>query len=109
MEELVRRYFQGVTEKNASMIQSCFGETDVLRDVCAINSACRIVRADDVVERRMDFVRAHPDCIVHFEYGPECGHQSTWVFCALARNGHVDGNKLWSATNESSNARARTN
>ena len=88
MEATVRRYFNGVNEKDPDMIRSCFGETATIRDVCALNAAdvdaigateARTVEADVLVQRCMEFLKAHPDCLVRFHYGPECGRQGDWV------------------------------
>jgi hypothetical protein len=83
MEDTVRRYFQGVNNKNPHMIASCFQKQACIRDVCALlhnkNSEPRMVPADMLVQRCMDFVTAHPDCKVDFYYGPECGRSSEWV------------------------------
>lgn len=100
MEATVRRYFQGVNEKNPDMIYSCFGETAMIRDICALTTTTssstnnsdndnatttmaaegRIVKSIDLVERCLDFLVAHPDCLVQFHYGPECGRRAPhWV------------------------------
>jgi hypothetical protein len=87
MEDTVRRYFQGVNEKDPAMIASCFGSEEaniVIRDVCALSATAdasdnKVVSATTLVDRCMDFVRAHPDCLVEFYYGPECGRSSHWV------------------------------
>lgn len=71
MEETVRRYFQGVNDKDPEMIRSCFADEATLRDVCGINDSQRTVQAQDLVDRCMDFLTAHPDCVVKFHYGPE--------------------------------------
>ena len=54
------------------MIRSCFDTTATIRDVCNTigSSEERVVDADKLVERCMDFVTAHPDCRVQFHYGP---------------------------------------
>mmetsp|Transcript_11578 Transcript_11578/g.15252 ORF Transcript_11578/g.15252 Transcript_11578/m.15252 type:complete len:286 (+) Transcript_11578:60-917(+) len=78
MEAIVCRYFQGVDEKNAQMIRSCFGEKDILiRDVIGGNNSQQVamaktVNANDMVQRCMDFVTAHPDVRVHFHIPPTC-------------------------------------
>eukprot|EP00542_Grammatophora_oceanica_P009358 CAMPEP_0194026476 /NCGR_PEP_ID=MMETSP0009_2-20130614/766_1 /TAXON_ID=210454 /ORGANISM="Grammatophora oceanica, Strain CCMP 410" /LENGTH=158 /DNA_ID=CAMNT_0038665167 /DNA_START=145 /DNA_END=618 /DNA_ORIENTATION=+ len=79
MEETVLRYFTGVTEKDSKKIRSCFGETATIRDVCGLNDSTRTVPSEDLVERCMDFVTAHPDCVVNFHYGPECGRTNDWI------------------------------
>ena len=54
------------------MIRSCFDTTATIRDVYNTigSSEERVVDADKLVERCMDFVTAHPDCRVQFHYGP---------------------------------------
>ena len=79
MEEVVRSYFRGVDEKNPELIQSCFGDTATIRDVCGLNDDVRSVPSKVLVERCMDFVTAHPDVKIDFHYGPVCGRDSSWV------------------------------
>lgn len=81
MEQTVKRYFQGVQEKDPIMIRSCFEETAIIRDVCAVtNSQQRTVSADDLVQRCIDFVTAHPDCNIQFYYGPISDRDGVYVF-----------------------------
>lgn len=68
MEATVRRYFEGVNQKDPEMLRSCFGDTATIRDVCGINDTKRTVQSQVLVERCMEFVTAHPDCIVKFHY-----------------------------------------
>jgi hypothetical protein len=91
MEATVRRYFQGVTEKDPEMIRSCFGESSTIRDVCALHSSRRTVPAAQLVDRCMQFVKAHPDCVVQFQYGPECSRQSNWVVAHWFETGTWSG------------------
>jgi len=92
MEETVRRYFAGVEEKDASKIRSCFGETATIRDVCGINNNdVRSVKSEDLVDRCMEFVAAHPDCEINFYYGPECGRASDWVVAHWYETGAWSG------------------
>ena len=69
-EEVVRRYFDGVNKKDPVQLRSCFGETATIRDVCGLDSSTRSVPSDNLVDRCMEFVTAHPDCLVRFHYGP---------------------------------------
>lgn len=78
MEETVRRYFLGVHEKDPIKIRSCFGESATRREVCTTNQDITTA-ADELTERCMEFVQAHPDCRIDFHYGPECGRDSDWV------------------------------
>ena len=91
MEATVRRYFQGVTDKDPEQIRSCFGESATIRDVCALQSSSRTVPAAQLVERCMQFVQAHPDCMVQFHYGPECSKQSNWVVAHWYETGTWSG------------------
>ena len=93
MEETVRRYFQGVNDKDPNMIASCFQDTAMIRDVCALQATSRTVEASVLVDRCMDFVAAHPDCRVQFHHGPECGRSSPWVLAHWYETG------TWSGTN----------
>ena len=61
MEYVVKRYFQGVQDKNPEMIRSCFNDVASLRDVCGINDSTRTVSSDILVQRCINFVAAHPD------------------------------------------------
>lgn len=80
MESVVKRYFQGVQNKNPEMIRSCFNDVASIRDVCGINDSTRTVSSDILVQRCIDFVTAHPDVVIKFHYGPECGRNSPyWV------------------------------
>jgi len=91
MEETVRRYFQGVNDKDPEMIRSCFADEATIRDVCGINDSQRTVQAQDLVDRCMDFLTAHPDCVVKFHYGPECGRGSNWVVAHWYETGTWSG------------------
>jgi hypothetical protein len=79
METVVKRYFQGVQEKNPIMIRSCFNDVASIRDVCGIQHTTRTVSSELLVQRCVDFVTAHPDVMIQFYYGPECGRNSPWV------------------------------
>ena len=69
MEDVVRKYFDGVNKKDPEQIKSCFAEKATIRDVCGINDSKRDVVAQDLADRCMDFLAAHPDCKVMFHYG----------------------------------------
>jgi len=84
MEEVVRRYFQGVNETDPVKIRGCFADQATIRDVCGINSSTRQVQADDLLNRCMGFLAAHPDTVVDFHYGPAAhglddASSSRWV------------------------------
>ena len=69
MENVVRRYFDGVNKKDPEQIKSCFAAEALIRDVCGINDAKRSVKSQDLTDRCMDFLTAHPDTKVDFHYG----------------------------------------
>ena len=69
MEDVVRKYFDGVNKKDPEQIKSCFSEKATIRDVCGINDTKRDVVAQDLADRCMEFLAAHPDCKVDFHYG----------------------------------------
>ena len=69
MEDVVRKYFDGVNKKDPEQIKSCFGDKATIRDVCGINDTKRDVVANDLADRCMEFLTAHPDCKVDFHYG----------------------------------------
>ncbi|GKY96236.1 hypothetical protein MPSEU_000583500 [Mayamaea pseudoterrestris] len=106
MEETVRRYFQGVNEKDPSMIASCFGDSAKIYDVCALRQDDQdkasssngshgrgtLFPSTALVSRCMDFVAAHPDCCVNFYYGPECGRTAPhWVVAHWYETGTWSG------------------
>ncbi len=94
-EEVVRRYFDGVNKKDALQLRSCFGETATIRDVCGLDSSVRSVPSENLVDRCMEFVTAHPDCLVRFHYGPleernieKDTEDGTWVVAHWYEVGH---------------------
>ena len=92
MESVVRQYFEGVNQKNPQLIRDCLDDSAVLWDVCALRaSSQRKVKAEDLVERCMDFVTAHPDCRVQFHFGPECSLHSDWVMAHWYETGTWSG------------------
>jgi len=92
MEAVVRQYFEGVNQKDPATIRACFGDSARIWDVCALKaSSQRQVPATDLVDRCMDFLTAHPDCVVKFHYGPECGHSSDWVVAHWYETGTWSG------------------
>jgi hypothetical protein len=90
-ENVVRQYFDGVNKKDRDQIAACFSETAQIRDVCSINASERTVKPDDLANRCMEFVEAHPDCVVDFHYGPTCGIDSNWVVAHWYETGHWTG------------------
>lgn len=63
-EEVVFRYFDGVTRKNRDQIQSCFADEASITDICSLNASKRMVDSDLLADRCMEFLAAHPDCRV---------------------------------------------
>lgn len=92
-EEVVGRYFDGVTKKDRDQIASCFGKVATIRDVCGLSTAERSASCDDLADRCMDFLAAHPDCKVDFHYPPTCGRGSgsRWVFSHWYETGTWSG------------------
>ena len=78
-EQIVRNYFDGVNKKDRAQIRSCFSTEAYIRDVCALNSSEKAVNPEDLADRCMEFLQAHPDCKVDFYYGPKCSHDDNWV------------------------------
>eukprot|EP00957_Ditylum_brightwellii_P098803 7526919-Ditylum_brightwellii.AAC.1 len=78
------------------MIQSCFAETATIRDVCGINDSIRSVNTQDLADRCMDFLTAHPDCKVDFHYPPMAGRTTdengkAWVLAHWYETGTWSG------------------
>ncbi|CAB9502286.1 expressed unknown protein [Seminavis robusta] len=91
MEDVIRKYFDGVNKKDPEQIKSCFGDKATIRDVCGINDSKRDVVAQDLADRCMEFLTAHPDTKVNFHYGPECGRNSRWVVAHWYETGTWSG------------------
>jgi len=95
-EEVVRRYFDGVNKKDPVQLRSCFGDSATIRDVCGLDPTVRTVASELLVDRCMEFVTAHPDCLVQFHYGPNEERErnenrdqdGTWVVAHWYENGH---------------------
>ncbi len=90
-EMVVRTYFDGVNKKDREQIKSCFSEEASIRDVCALNSNERAVASDILADRCMEFLAAHPDCVVSFHYGPKCSHDDNWVIAHWYETGTWSG------------------
>lgn len=80
-----------VNAKDRNQIANCFADRAIIRDVCGINSLERSVNPQDLADRCMEFLQAHPDCVVRFHYGPECGRDSNWVVAHWYETGHWTG------------------
>ena len=90
-EAVVRQYFQGVNDQNPALIRECFATSAVIQDVCGLNTSRRTAEAEQLVERCMEFLAAHPDTVVDFHYGPECGRSSNWVVAHWYETGTWSG------------------
>jgi hypothetical protein len=91
IEATVRRYFEGVDDKDPTKIRSCFGEMATILDVCALASTSRAVPAEDLVTRCMEFVTAHPDVKVRFHYGPVACRIDNWIYAHWYETGTWSG------------------
>lgn len=88
----MKRYFEGVNQKDPKLIQSCFEPSAKIRDVCGIiNNSYKDVSSEDLTNRCMEFLQAHPDCQVKFYHGPECGRNSDWVVAHWYETGTWSG------------------
>lgn len=93
-EKAVMRYFEGVTKKDREQIRSCFPETGAtIRDVCGLSQKDNSATADQLADRCMEFVTAHPDCVVHFHMEPTSlkGMGNRWVFAHWYETGNWTG------------------
>uniref|UniRef100_A0A7S4JJF8 SnoaL-like domain-containing protein n=1 Tax=Odontella aurita TaxID=265563 RepID=A0A7S4JJF8_9STRA len=93
-EEVVGRYFDGVNKKDAEQIASCFGSDGArIRDVCGPSGVEREASRDQLADRCMEFLAAHPDARVDFHYGPTCGggRGDRWVFAHWYETGTWSG------------------
>jgi len=115
-EQVVRNYFDGVTEKNSEKIESCFAEESRIRDVCNLSGNSKLIRLVNpldltevskkqiftagvlfssllaLTKRCMEFLRAHPDAEVDYYYPPTCAKgESRWVFAHWFETGTWKG------------------
>lgn len=91
-EEVVSRYFDGVNDKDAQMIASCFAPSVELRDMCGISKGTpRTATPQDMADRCMEFLAAHPDCAVRFEAPPRADRNGRWVWCHWTESGTWKG------------------
>jgi hypothetical protein len=68
-EEVVERYFDGVLKQNRQQIVSCFNPSGTkIRDVCGVFSGERVATPDELGDRCMEFLAAHPDTKVMFYF-----------------------------------------
>mmetsp|Transcript_13573 Transcript_13573/g.25505 ORF Transcript_13573/g.25505 Transcript_13573/m.25505 type:complete len:195 (+) Transcript_13573:75-659(+) len=92
-EEVVSRYFDGVRTQNREQIVSCFHSSGTtIRDVCGVSNTERLATPDELGERCMEFLAAHPDTKVMFHYKPTCGRgKSKWVYAHWYEEGTWSG------------------
>jgi hypothetical protein len=68
-EQVVARYFDGVEKQDREQIVSCFDPSGTkIRDVCGVSNSARTATPDELGERCMEFLAAHPDTQVLFHY-----------------------------------------
>jgi hypothetical protein len=68
-EEAVARYFDGVDKQNCQQIVSCFNPSGTkIRDVCGVSNTERLATPQQLGDRCMEFLAAHPDCKVMFHH-----------------------------------------
>jgi hypothetical protein len=68
-EEAIARYFDGVDKQNREQIVSCFNPSGTkIRDVCGVSNSERFATPDQLGDRCMEFLAAHPDCKVMFHH-----------------------------------------
>lgn len=81
-EQVVERYFDGVRHQDRDQIVSCFPTSGTkIRDICGVSKSERLATPDQLGDRCMQFLAAHPDTKVMFHYPPTCGRGSTrWVY-----------------------------
>ena len=91
-EDAVARYFEGVTTKNRELIASCFpAEGASIRDVCGLSQDEKTATRDQLADRCMEFVAAHPrlcGSLSSSSDGIRWKGQSVGV-CALVRDWHM--------------------
>ena len=81
-----------MNKQDHAQISSCFTATVELRDMCGPSRGkLRSASASDMGDRCMDFVAAHPDCIVRLETEPRLDRDGKWVWCHWAETGTWSG------------------
>ena len=94
-EEVVSRYFDGVNKKDPAMMSSCFAEKVELHDMCGPSKGkARFASKNEMSDRCMEFLAAHPDCQVEFTQPPICDRDGKWVWCHWVESGHWTGESL---------------
>lgn len=93
-EQVVERYFDGVRQQNRDQIISCFHpQRTKIRDVCGVSNSERVATPEQLGDRCMEFLAAHPDTQVLFHYPPTCGRgwSTKWVFAHWYEEGTWKG------------------
>ena len=93
-EEVVWQYFDGVQKQDREQIVQCFAsEGTTIRDVCGVSNTERLATNDQLGDRCMEFLAAHPDTKVLFHYEPTCGRgrSNRWVFANWYEEGTWSG------------------
>jgi hypothetical protein len=68
-EQVVARYFDGVDKQKCEQIVSCFNPSGTkIRDVCGVSNSERLATPEQLGDRCMEFLAAHPDCKVMFHH-----------------------------------------
>ena len=68
-EEVVAKYFDGVDKQNREQIVTCFNPSGIkIRDVCGVSKSERLATPEQLGDRCMEFLAAHPDCKVMFHH-----------------------------------------
>ena len=99
-EEVVECYFDGVQQQNRDQIVSCFAPSGTkIRDVGILATSTnsdiseRLASPDQLGDRCMQFLAAHPDTRVKFHFPPTCGRgfRMRWVFAHWYEEGTWKG------------------
>lgn len=99
-EAVVECYFDGVQRQNRDQIVSCFAPSGTkIRDVGILaastnnNKSERWATPDQLGDRCMQFLGAHPDTRVKFHFPPTCGRglRMRWVFAHWYEEGTWKG------------------
>jgi hypothetical protein len=68
-EKVVERYFDGVQKQDRKQIMSCFSPLGTtIRDVCGVPNSERLATPEELGNRCMEFLAAHPNTQVKFHY-----------------------------------------
>ena len=91
-EAVVRRYFDGVNLRDRDLMASCFADPVELRDMCGPSGGRpRLATPTAMADRCMEFLAAHPDCVVRYGQPPACDRNGEWVWCHWEETGTWTG------------------